>query len=115
MFRAGVIMALMRVVILRVIILRVIMVRVIKMLVRMRMLAPMSGLLLPLQVPRRILLPIHPHIHLGGRDPAARHPRNLQPRLQVQARDSFLQQPGRNSGIHQRAQKHVAAHAGKTL
>src|SRR5258708_6017561 len=76
-------------------------------------------LLLPEPLPRQVLLPVNVNIHLGGGNPAAHHPGNLQPRPElcrhVKRRDGLLQQPRRNSRIHQRAQKHVAAHARKTF
>src|SRR5258708_990013 len=82
-----------------------------RMLMRMRM----RRLPLPIHLPRQILLPIHPNVHLNRRNPAAHHARNFQPRPHVQRRHSLLQQRSRNSGVHQRAQKHVAADARETL
>ena len=70
---------------------------------------------LPILLPRQILLPIHPNIHFRSRNPAAHNARNFQPRPHVQRRHSLLQQRSRNSGVHQRAQEHIAADAGKTL
>src|SRR5437899_773289 len=70
---------------------------------------------LPILLPRQVFFPININIHLGGRDPAAHHPRDFQPRAHLQSRNRLLQQSRRNSSIHQRAQKHVAADAGKTF
>src|SRR5271163_459588 len=70
---------------------------------------------LPILLARQILLSIHVNIHFSSRNPAAHHPRNLQSRSDSKRRHSFFQDRRRNSGIHQRAQKHIAAHAGKTL
>ena len=83
--------------------------------VAMLMLIVSSRLPFPILLPRQILLPVDVNIHLRGRNPAAYHTRNFQPRSDTECRHGFFQQPRRNSGIHQRAQKHVAAHAGKTL
>jgi len=70
---------------------------------------------LPILLPRQILLPIHPHIHLRRRNPTPHRPRNLKPRPQSKRRDGLLEQPSRNSSIDKRAQKHIAAHAGKAF
>ena len=84
--------------------------------VLMRMLGSVFVLLpFPIFLPRRILLPIHPHIHLSRRNSTPHHPRNLEPRAHSERRHSLLQHARRNPGIHNRAEKHVAAHAGKTF
>jgi hypothetical protein len=85
--------------------------------IRMLMLMRMSHCLplLPILLARQVLLPAHPNIHLGSGNPTPHHPRNLKPSLDSQRGNRLFQQPGRNSGIHKRAQKHVATHAGKTL
>src|SRR5260370_26063911 len=82
---------------------------------RMLMRRRMRRLPLPILLPRQILLPVDPNIHLRSRNPAAHHARSFQPTPHVQRRHSPLQQRSRNPGIHQRAQKHIAADAGKTL
>lgn len=62
-----------------------------------------------------LLLPIHPHIHFGRRNPAAIDLRDAQSRTELQRSHSSLQQVRRHARIDQGAQKHVAAHAGKTI
>src|SRR5712671_1301764 len=76
-------------------------------------------LLLPVLFSRRILLPVNVNIHLARGNSAAHHAGNLQPRTKIgrrfERRDGVLQQPWRHPRIHQRAEKHVAADAGKTF
>ena len=72
-------------------------------------------LLLPIFFPRQIFLPVHPYIHLGGRNSAAHDAGNLKPGPDLQSCHGILKDAGRNSSIKQRAHKHVAAHAGKTF
>src|ERR1700733_7941027 len=82
----------------------------------MRMLVSVFVLLpFPILLPRQIFLPLHPHIHLSRRNSTPHHPRNLQLRPHSERRHSLLQHARRNPGIHNRAEKHVAAHAGKTF
>src|SRR5579863_1588754 len=83
--------------------------------VLMRMLMLMLPEPLPILLPRQILLSLHPHIHLRRRNSTPQHPRDLQPRPHSERSHGLFQHPSRNPGIHERAQKHVAAHAGKTL
>src|SRR6267378_4380876 len=83
------------------------------------MLVLMLALLLPIFLPWQFLLPMNVDIYFGSRDPAPYYPGNLQPRPKlcrgVKRGDGFRQHSRRNSSIHQRAQKHVAADAGKTF
>ena len=81
---------------------------VVRMLMGMRMPCPVL-------FPRQIFFPIDVNIHLGSGNPAAHDAGNFQPRPNSERRHSFFEHGSRNSGIHQRAQKHIAAHAGKTL
>src|SRR5579872_2961346 len=76
---------------------------------------PRHILFRPVLFPRKIFLSVDPHVHLGRRNPAADDSRNLQPRAHVKRRHGFFQYSRRNSGIDERAQEHVAAHAGKTF
>ena len=62
-----------------------------------------------------LLLPVYPHIHLGSSNPAAIHARNLEPRPEIERCHSFFKHRRRHARIDQDAEKHVAAHAGKTL
>ena len=71
--------------------------------------------LLPENFPRQIFLAVDIHIDFGRRNSASHHPRNLQPRTDIERRDRVFQKLGGHPGIHQRAQKHVAADAGKTV
>ena len=80
------------------------------MFMRMRMFLP-----LPVFLAGQVLFPIHPNIRLRSRNPATHYPGKFQPRPNSERRHSFFQRLRPNSGIHKRAQKHVAAHAGKTL
>src|ERR1700722_3692164 len=66
-------------------------------------------------LPRQILLPIHPDVDLGSRNPAPHDPRNLELSFESERGDRLFQDARRNSGIHERAQKHVATHSGKTF
>ena len=55
------------------------------------------------------------HVHLGcGQAPAA-HPTHLQARAHAQRSRCFFKTTEGNARIHQGAQQHVAAYAGKTL
>ena len=69
----------------------------------------------PILFPRQILLAFHPNVDFGRRNPAARHPRNLELCSLSQPCRPLLQHFGRHSGIHQGAQKHIAANPGKAL
>ena len=88
------------------------------MFMRMRMFVRMTMVVYTRMIPstgRPFLLAIHPDIYLGRRDATAIHARNLQPRSKIQRRHRPLQQFWRHARVDQGAQKHVAAHAGKTL
>ena len=47
---------------------------------------------LPIFLPRQILLPIHPNIHLGSRNPAPHHARDFQARSQTKSHHGLLQE-----------------------
>jgi hypothetical protein len=64
---------------------------------------------------RRILLAFYDHVHFGRADPAAIYAGDFQTGSKVQRRNCLLQDRGRNSGIDQCAQEHVATYAGKTI
>ena len=64
---------------------------------------------------RRVLLALHPHIHFGCGNPCAPDPRNLQTCPNIQRGNRLFEQCWRHPSIKERAQKHVAADAGKTL
>ena len=81
----------------------------------MRVFITAPGLLCPELLPRQLFLAIHQHIDLGRGDAAAIHLRNFEASSDVEGSDRFFQQLRRHSGIDQGAQKHVAAHAGKTI
>jgi hypothetical protein len=74
-----------------------------------------STLLLEENLARQFLLPVDENIHFGRSDSAAIHSRNFQPRSDIQSCGSIFQELRRNSSVHQRAQKHVAADAGKAV
>jgi len=69
----------------------------------------------PVLFARKVFLAVDPDVDLGGRNPAADDLRNFQARAYVERRHGFFEDSRRNSGIDERAQKHVAAHAGKTF
>jgi hypothetical protein len=62
-----------------------------------------------------MLFILAPYIDFRRRNSAAVHPRNLQLRANIQRRNRIFQQARGHTRIHQRAQKHVAADAGKTV
>ena len=72
-------------------------------------------LLLEENLARQFLFTVDEDIHLGRADAAARHPRDFQARSDVQRRNRIFEELGRHSGIHQGAQKHIAAHAGEAV
>lgn len=55
------------------------------------------------------------HVYFGCGKAAAHHLAHLQPRAYIQRGGRFFQHPKRHTGIDQRAQKHVAADAGKAF
>src|SRR5260370_18533140 len=71
--------------------------------------------LTPVFFARQIFFAVDDHINFRRTDAAAIYTRDLEPRSDVERSDGFLQQPERASGVQQRAQKHVAADAGKTI
>src|SRR5579863_1319276 len=72
-------------------------------------------LLLPVHLARQIFLAVRIHIDFYRADAAAIDATNVQPRPDVQLRNCFFQQQLRHAGVDQGAQKHVAAHSGKTI
>jgi len=55
------------------------------------------------------------HIHLGCRDAAACHLAHLKTSAHVQSRSRLFKVSEGNPGIHQCAQQHVTANAGKAF
>jgi hypothetical protein len=86
---------------------------------RVSMFVRMHSLRRPLLVPEnfawKIFFALHVHIDLGSGNPSSRHERDIQPGAEVECRDRFLQQFRRHSRVHEGAQEHVAADAGKTV
>jgi hypothetical protein len=76
-----------------------------------RLLAPFR----PEFFPGQVLLAGGDYVYFGGTDAAAQHPGDLQPGIYAERFHCLPEQFERNSGIHQRAKKHIAADAGKTL
>jgi len=72
-------------------------------------------LLRPILLPGQVFFAVHPHIDLGGRNAAADDSGDFQPRAYAQRRYRLLQHARRHSGVDERAQEHVTAHAGKTF
>jgi len=69
----------------------------------------------PILFPRQILLAFHPDVDFGRRNPAARYPGNLKLCSMPQRCRPPLQQLRRHYGVHQGAQKHIAANPRKAL
>src|ERR1700690_3592599 len=64
---------------------------------------------------RRIFLPIHDHIDFGRGDAAAVYFRNFQARANVQGGYGFFEKSGRDSGVDEGSEEHVAADAGEAV
>src|SRR6185437_2099484 len=75
----------------------------------------MHSLLSPEFFSRQVLFPAVDDIHLGGADSAPVHAPDLKMRIQPKSINGPHKDLGRNSGVHQRAQKHIAADPGKAL
>src|SRR6185437_7680882 len=75
----------------------------------------MHSLLRPEFFSRQVLFPAVDDIHLGGADSAPVHAPDLKMRIQPKSINGPHKDLGRNSGVHQRAQKHIAADPGKAL
>jgi hypothetical protein len=75
----------------------------------------MNGLLSPEFFSGQVFLSAGNHVHLGGANPTPVYPPDLQMRIQPQAIHGADKDLGRNPGIYQRAQKHVAADPGEAL
>ena len=58
---------------------------------------------------------VHQYMDLGATDPAAVHPFDPQACSYIERSGCFRQHLGRNPGIHQRPQQHVARDPGKTV
>ncbi len=75
-----------------------------------------AGVLLrPEFLARHVFLAVDHHVEFGCRDAAAANARMLQIGSDVEPGDGLLEELERNSGIEQRAQKHVAADSGETF
>ena len=89
-----------------------------RMLMGMRMLVPVLlclALLFPVDFAGKILLAVRVDIRFGGGNSAASHAGDFQARANVERGYRFFKQCGRNSGINERAHKHVATHSGETF
>jgi len=64
---------------------------------------------------RRVLLSIHNYIDFDGADADAVHPRNFQTCSDAEGLDRLLKNSGRNSGVDQRAEKHIATNSGEAV
>src|SRR5215813_10596206 len=75
----------------------------------------MLRLFLPKFFPWQLFLSGNDHINFGRADAATVHAGDFQARVYGESFDGLLQQLRRNSGVHQRAEKHVAADPGETF
>src|SRR5215813_2661066 len=80
---------------------------------------PVTVLVLCLLLPEffawQLFLSGNDHVNFGRTDAAAVHTGDFQMRVDAQSLDGLLQQVRRNSGVHQRAQKHIAADPGEAF
>ena len=85
--------------------------------IMMFMVVPMRMAMMLMSMPfrRAFLLVAYPHINFRGGDPAAHYLPDFDPRAEPKRLHGFFQQRRRHPGVHQRAEKHVAADAGKAL
>src|SRR5215831_2174254 len=72
-------------------------------------------ILLQENFPGKILFTLRIHINLCGRDSTAGDARDFEARADIEGSDCVLEQFRRHSGIHQGAEKHVAADARKAV
>src|SRR5205823_7587942 len=72
-------------------------------------------LLLPKNFARQLFLAVNKHIYFSCADSATGHARNIEPRSDVQGCYRVLKQLRGYSHVHERAQKHIATHAGETV
>src|SRR5437870_11769552 len=63
----------------------------------------------------RVLFSVPNHLNLGCADAATSYPQDFQMRAYVEGGDGFLEKLGRDSGVHQRGEEHVAADSGKAV
>jgi hypothetical protein len=75
----------------------------------------MLFVLLEINLARLVFLTMRKNIYLNCTDAVTLDARNLQPGIDIQRRDCLFEELLRHTGIDQRAQKHVAADAGKTI
>ena len=88
----------------------------IMMLMAMLVFVLMRGLLFaPEFLAGEFFLPGNDHVNLGRADAAAVDAGDLQTRVHAQGLHCAREQLGRNSGVDQGAEKHVAADPGKTF
>ncbi len=85
------------------------------MLVRAVIVVMLVTVLFPVNFAREFLLAMDQDIDFGSRNPAAIHPRNFQPGTDIEGCHRALEYLRGHTGIEQRAEKHVAANAGKTI
>jgi len=64
---------------------------------------------------RKIFFAVRVDVHLGGGNAAPHCALDLQPGADVECGDCVFEKLGRHSSVYQRAEKHVAADAGKTV
>src|ERR1700722_7983812 len=83
--------------------------------VTMCMLGMAVFVLVPERFARKIFFAVGVHIDFGRRNSCPHHSRNLKPRSDIERGDRFFKKFRRNSSIHQRAKKHVAADARKAV
>ena len=74
-----------------------------------------SRFFFPELFPRQLFFAGGDYIKLGGADAAAIDTRDFQPRVHAQGCNRPGEDLGRNSGVEQGAQKHIAADTGKAL
>jgi hypothetical protein len=88
---------------------------IMRMFVAARMLVRVLRLLLPELFPGQFLLARCNHVHFRRADPAAVHPGDFQPRVHAQRFHRAGEYFRHNSGVNQRAKKHVAADSGEAF
>jgi hypothetical protein len=74
-----------------------------------------ARLLRPKLLARQLLFSSGDHIHLGRANAAPVHAGDLEPRVHPESLDRLAEELRRNSGVDQRAEKHVAADPGEAF
>ena len=86
--------------------------------VGMRMLVIVFGFVMKrvgIVLSRVLSLPVYQDVDFGGADPAPIYTSDLKRRAEVQCCNRLTKEFGRNSGIDQGAEKHVATDPGKAI